>query len=182
MQFFLSKGKKTEARPGHALRIDCQRFVSKCHLRVHVCDVIRVTSDVTSAELRMAFAMLDRSRSGRVSVDDIDQTMQSLGFEAKEDEIKTFVKNVANGGVKLRDRTSDVECRCSCNCVVTCAGQVIREHEFVSSMEDLGLVASRGSVVKQAFHTFDRDNDGFISKVSPSKTPQHTCTFTANNS
>ena len=45
------------------------------------------------------------------------------------------------------------------------AGQVIREHEFVSSMEDLGLVASRVSVVKEAFKTFDSDNDGFITKV-----------------
>ena len=47
----------------------------------------------------MAFAMLDRNRSGRVSVDDIDQTMQSLGFQSKESEIKTFVKTAANGGM-----------------------------------------------------------------------------------
>ncbi|RNA20015.1 Calmodulin [Brachionus plicatilis] len=90
-------------------------------------------------EIREAFDIFDRDKSGSISVKEMERVFKSLGIQASREEIRLVVKEM--------DIDGDGE---------------ISFEEFVRVMGDKFYRRYTSSEIKAAFKHFDKDNNGFI--------------------
>ncbi|TDL20345.1 calmodulin [Rickenella mellea] len=100
----------------------------------------KMSADEQLSELKGAFQLFDKDNDGTISTDELGAVMRSVGREPTEAELKRMVAGVdadSNGKIEFS--------------------------EFVVLMEGQIRAEDLKEELRDAFRTFDADNDGFIS-------------------
>lgn len=90
-------------------------------------------------EFGEAFSLFDKEGKGTITTDDLGAVMESLGLNRSEAELKNMLKDVDAGG-----------------------NGTIEFPEFLSLVTAKAKEKSDQAEIVEAFLTFDRNNDGFI--------------------